>query len=588
MAGCRRLWFLICLGAFYAHPGAGAAADATAPASPMAGSARMAVQAQVDLVAGEETGALVHGHITEGDGVLRRAHWFPVSEQDRTYSAIWTIGSFKWQRVTLRFMSTRQGTVTVFLRGPWEKETTDTLYRQDVYWDDVSASGTVLSNGSFEVHQAGIPDAWHRPWDDETAARRRPAIAADGRCYVTTWANGPLATRVTVTAWQPVTMTFHARAAVPTRHAPMVRLRSAATPAHRAASRFSRGINIGNCLEVPPGANWRVPHNAGDLRAIAREGFDHVRIPTAWQHYCGPPPTYTISDAFFRAVDDLVTNAVQYGLNAIVNVHHFDRLATDPPAHSNQLFQIWRQVARHYRAYPPELAFEILNEPRGGATTEWMNGFYAAVLPEIRASNPNRTVFVQPGQWGAVHALGRLSLPARDDNLIVSVHSYVPFLFTHQGASWAGPSASTTNITYPGPPQTPATPAFPTTNHPSSADWLVQYNTLPSGINPCSRSAFVAGLEYARDWSRYYGRPVHVGEFGCYHYAPAASRLRFYREKRECLDQLGLGWAAWDWKAGFPYWDPDAGQPVPGMRDSLFPRVEPISGRPVVRAMGRP
>ena len=95
MAGCRRLWFLICLGAFYAHPGAGAAADATAPASPMAGSARMAVQAQVDLVAGEETGALVHGHITEGDGVLRRAHWFPVSEQDRTYSAIWTIGSFK-------------------------------------------------------------------------------------------------------------------------------------------------------------------------------------------------------------------------------------------------------------------------------------------------------------------------------------------------------------------------------------------------------------------------------------------------------------------------------------------------------------
>jgi aryl-phospho-beta-D-glucosidase BglC (GH1 family) len=69
-----------------------------------------------------------------------------------------------------------------------------------------------------------------------------------------------------------------------------------------------------------------------------------------------------------------------------------------------------------------------------------------------------------------------------------------------------------------------------------------------------------------------YGRPVHVGEFGCYTGADAPSRARFYAEFRKVLDDFGLGWAMWDWKAGFRYWDDKTGQPAPGMREALFAR----------------
>ena len=92
-----------------------------------------------------------------------------------------------------------------------------------------------------------------------------------------------------------------------------------------------------------------------------------------------------------------------------------------------------------------------------------------------------------------------------------------------------------------------------------------------SDKNPCGPLAFRRPLQQAKEWSDRYGRPVHVGEFGCYTGADPASRARFYAEFHKALDEFGLGWAMWDWKAGFRYWDDKTGEPAPGMREALFP-----------------
>jgi hypothetical protein len=49
------------------------------------------------------------------------------------------------------------------------------------------------------------------------------------------------------------------------------------------------------------------------------------------------------------------------------------------------------------------------------------------------------------------------------------------------------------------------------------------------------------------------------------------SRANFYTAIRSTLDCLGLGWAMWDWNAGFHYWDTNTDQPAPGMRAAMFP-----------------
>lgn len=51
-------------------------------------------------------------------------------------------------------------------------------------------------------------------------------------------------------------------------------------------------------------------------------------------------------------------------------------------------------------------------------------------------------VIVGPTEWNAVGKLAEPELPD-DPNLIVTVHYYDPFAFTHQGAEWTEPRLPT-------------------------------------------------------------------------------------------------------------------------------------------------
>jgi endoglucanase len=333
-----------------------------------------------------------------------------------------------------------------------------------------------------------------------------------------------------------------------------------------------RGANLGNYLEAPAGQNWGQTYNATDFANIKTEGFDHVRIPARWNDYTGAAPNYTINESFAQKVDAIVNGALAQGLGALVNIHHFDEFTTDPAANTNKFYKIWEQIAARYASKSGLVAFELLNEPKDAATTTLLNPIYAEAIRRIRITNPNRTIFIGPGQFNSIAELTALRLPAGDTNLIVTVHTYDPFLFTHQGATWTGDTTATTGIIYPGPPPVPITAKAPANAIAWVVDWISRYNTLPTAQNPSSKSAFEGALELAKTWSDYYGRPIHIGEFGAYERADATSRANFYRDMRETADRLGLAWAVWDWKAGFKYWDTTRNAPVPGMREALFPR----------------
>jgi len=341
------------------------------------------------------------------------------------------------------------------------------------------------------------------------------------------------------------------------------------TPAFRAAKRFQHGANLGNYLEAPPGQNWGVTVTADEFAAMKREGFDHVRVPVGWHHYAGPAPEFTLSPEIFSRADFVVTNALANGLAVMINIHHFNELDKDPVATTDEFLKIWQQVAAHYQKFPAALAFELDNEPHENATTKLMNPIYARAIAAIRETNPQRTIFAEPGGWGSIGELKNLVLP-RDDNLIVSVHCYEPFYFTHQGATWTGGQTPVTGFVFPGPPPQPLVPDAKLNLKPWVRDWIKKYNTLPANKNPCSPVAFTDKLKYLHAWSDYYGRPIHLGEFGAYTKADAASRANFYAAMRRAAEAENLGWCIWDWSAGFHYWDKKTQRPMPGMRAALF------------------
>jgi endoglucanase len=347
------------------------------------------------------------------------------------------------------------------------------------------------------------------------------------------------------------------------------------TPAHRAALRFMRGINLSNDLEYRANDPARTQsYSNNDFVLIRAEGFDHVRVPVAWHLYTGPGPAFVLSDSIFANVDLIVNGALNQGLNVLVDLHNFTEFMTDPTGNQQKFYAIWRQVGAHYSNAPPAVAFELLNEPNGNATTSVMNQIYPEAIRQLRLSNPNRTLFLGPGQWNGLGELKigsstSLLFPDTDTNLIAAVHCYDPYYFTHQGAEWALPDTATTGVLFPGPPAVPLRPSS-SISHSWVLDWFRLYNTQPTSINPSSPFAFHGLLQAARAWSDYYGRPLYVGEFGCYEKSDAASRVNFYREIRTVMDQQGLGWAMWEWKAGFHYIK--SGQPdPPGMREALFP-----------------
>jgi endoglucanase len=344
------------------------------------------------------------------------------------------------------------------------------------------------------------------------------------------------------------------------------------TPAWEAASWFQRGANLGDYLEA--NRRWRrVQISADDFVQMKKEGFDHVRVPIGWHQYAGPGPDYVLEPEIFALVDFVVTNALQNRLAVMINLHHFNALDQDPTNATPEFLALWRQIAAHYQDFPAQLVFELDNEPHENATTALMNPIYARGIAEIRRSNPRRTLVVEPGGWGGIGELKKLVLPP-DANVIVSVHCYDPFYFTHQGATWTSGQTPVTGILFPGPPPQPLVPDPGLKLKNYQVDWINKYNTLPAAQNPSSPLAFAEKLKYVHDWADYYGRPVHLGEFGAYTRADEQSRVNFYTAFRKAAESQKLGWCIWDWNSGFRYWDKSAHGPMPGMHDALFGQSE--------------
>lgn len=535
---------------------------------------KLAAAARFDISASASVGAIREGTVLAGNGSLGRMNWIPEEERPRSYTCEFSVIHFGWTEIAVRFVPDGSGTLTLSLMGPWEPSEApgNPIYRQEVLWDALTAEGTTLTNGSFEDLAGSLPASWSRPYGDASVVSVG-VTPVDGENLVRTWHDGSLRQTVPVTRGQPVTLRFFARARVPEGFIDNPRISDPSSAAHRARIQFMRGTNLGNSLEAPAGQDWGQTYTEADFVQIRAEGFDHVRIPARWNDHAGPAPDFAIDETFARKVDALLDWAQAHGLGAIVNIHHFDAFTDDPASQADKFYRLWDQIAERYRNRRGSVAFELLNEPKDAATTEMMNPIYAEAIRRIRISNPDRTLFVGPGRFNQIGELPLLRLPADDDNLIVTVHSYDPFLFTHQGAGWTGDATATTGVVYPGPPPQPQQPSPPADGESWVVDWFARYSTLPTDVNPSSKGAFVGNLELARTWSDYYGRPVHVGEFGCYERADAASRAAFYFDMRETMDRLGLGWAMWDWKAGFKYWDENRDRPATHLPDALFPPV---------------
>jgi endoglucanase len=288
---------------------------------------------------------------------------------------------------------------------------------------------------------------------------------------------------------------------------------TARSDSHAIAKKLGRGINIGNALEAPREGAWGVTLKAEYFKAIKEAGFDSVRLPVKWSAHAKAAAPYTIDAEFAKRVDWAVDQALTNKLAIIVNVHHFGEMDADPDKHLPRLIGLWEQIAERYKDRPAEVVFELLNEPHEKLTDARWNAAIRRLLAAVRMTNPTRAVIVGPVQWNSIRALDKLELPEGDRNLIVTVHSYEPYEFTHQGAPWDK----------------------------NAGKWK---GRKWSGTD-AEKAAIRTSFEKAAAWAKTHNRPILLGEFGAYQEADIESRARWTRFVVQEAERLGFAWAYW-------------------------------------------
>jgi endoglucanase len=312
---------------------------------------------------------------------------------------------------------------------------------------------------------------------------------------------------------------------------------------------FRRGVNISHWLaqfhaEKPYAGAW---FTAADCEWIAKQGFDHVRIPVDGREWAEGDGD--LKEDKVAPFDAALGWAEKAGLGVILDMHYLPGASFEPTSQENHVFTdlalqstvagFWRKVAARYAAVGPQLRFEILNEPVAANPAD-LNAFNRRMLGAIRESNPQRTVYITSNRWSHFDRVAELEVP-EDPRVAITLHFYEPFVFTHQRANWMEFSAAMPTVPFPG--EVPDLTGFAPAGH-----WVL----LNSGKVLSAGEVFEAFEKLAR-WAKEHapGREIHIGEFGSYHPARPADRRYYASVVSSVAEAHGWGWAVWDYRGGF-------------------------------------
>jgi endoglucanase len=284
---------------------------------------------------------------------------------------------------------------------------------------------------------------------------------------------------------------------------------------------------------------------------IAKSGFKTIRIPIdfgAWANY--EKPYRWENEEGLKTADNFVKWATANDLNAIIDLHHVEFDGKVPNAATTErVVWLWSQIAKRYKNTNPEkVFFELRNEPHDIKAEEW-RAQAEEIIKAIRPIVPNHTLVVGFHEWNGRQALID-SKPFADANIIYTFHYYDPFVFTHQGATWAGE----------GLPDVKYVP-FPYSKNskietPASAKGKWVENQIDSYQKDSKADKMFADLKAAKDWSTKNKVPIFMGEFGSYNLKPTMEdRCRHAATVYSALGKLNIPSAWWEWDGGFSMFD---------------------------------
>ncbi len=313
------------------------------------------------------------------------------------------------------------------------------------------------------------------------------------------------------------------------------------TDAFELNRKLGRGVNV---LGYDPAWKFREKARMKDHHfvLIKEAGFNSVRVNLHPLRDGGMTPEGRLTEYWLKVLNWAVERSLEESLAVVLDFHEFTAMGKAPLELKDKFLAFWRQIGDRYSSYLETVLFELLNEPHGQLTPELWNRFLREALEVVRRSNPNRVVVIGPVNWNSIHYLEKLDLPPEDRQIIVTVHYYEPFQFTHQGAKWVGLEGKV------------------------GVEWR--------GAEDEKRKV-VEDFGKAQSWAEARGRPIFLGEFGVYDKAPMDSRVRYLNFVTRLAESLRWSWAYWQFDSDFILYDIDSERWVEPVLKALIPSGSP-------------
>lgn len=325
------------------------------------------------------------------------------------------------------------------------------------------------------------------------------------------------------------------------------------------ANILARGTNLSNWFnDYSDPAQYGTRFPPATLRLIKSSGFTYVRLPVGTTILFDAAKPSVLKPGNLTYVKTAIDNCLNAGLGVMLNLHAWtndtDSLLANDPTFADKLSLYWQALAGYFKQYPADkLFFEIYNEPHASAAHltaqgyQWWQPVQQQMIASIRAVDTIHTIIAGGEGWNSIDGLTQL-VPYNFEKIIYTFHFYEPFLFTHQGATWAGWQAAidARNVPYPSSPGAVA-PLIAAGNNNSLNDALRWYGEQRYNIDSLDK-----WIRKAYQWGKSNNVTVICNEFGSYKtFAPRQSRLNFLTDVRTTLEKYGIGWAMWDCDEGF-------------------------------------
>jgi endoglucanase len=307
---------------------------------------------------------------------------------------------------------------------------------------------------------------------------------------------------------------------------------------------FNKGVNLTGWFQTDGIKQVSfTKYTKQDFENIKSLGCDVIRLPVNLHFMTSGAPDYKVDTLFYYLFDQVVDWAEEVNIKLILDNHTIS--GANSITVENPVIRIWPQIAKHYKDRSDLLYYEVLNEPNTITTSQW-NVIQKKAIDSIRAYDTRHTIIVGGSGYNGIGELSKLPVYA-DTNLIYTFHFYDPFLFTHQGASWASPSMiDLAGVPFPyDATRMPACPA-------SLKGTWIEGSLANSYKNDGTVAKLQSAINGAISFATTRKVRIYCGELGVYNRnSPEADRITWYHEVCSYLTEKSVPWTIWDYQGGF-------------------------------------